>query len=211
MIPRYANRPGCILVSHMYKRWHLAGFTKFKRAVEVGTHRGEFARQLLDARMETRENEDDVFTLYGIDPWENLPGYEYQAKFLTGGGEDRAADYQLAGRACGPYMRMQRCQLLKTTSEIAAANFPDGSLCLGYLDGDHSYEGMSLDLRLWWPKIRPGGVLAGHDFICPSADGSWGRYIQPAVIEFAKAQGLDIYVIAEPDGEPWSFYVVKPT
>ena len=28
----------------------------------------------------------------------------------------------------------------------------------------HDYEGVSEDLAAWWPKICPGGLLAGHDF-----------------------------------------------
>jgi len=33
-----------------------------------------------------------------------------------------------------------------------------------FLDGDHSYEGTLADLRGYVPKIKPGGILAMHDF-----------------------------------------------
>ena len=33
-----------------------------------------------------------------------------------------------------------------------------------YVDGDHSYVGAMQDMRFWWPKVRHGGVLAGHDY-----------------------------------------------
>merc|ERR1711988_1795637 len=33
-----------------------------------------------------------------------------------------------------------------------------------YLDGDHSYKGVKQELPLFWDKVRPGGVLAGHDY-----------------------------------------------
>jgi len=33
-----------------------------------------------------------------------------------------------------------------------------------YIDGDHSYEGVTADIEHWMPKIREGGILAGHDF-----------------------------------------------
>jgi len=32
-----------------------------------------------------------------------------------------------------------------------------------YLDGDHTYEGGSLDLRLFWPKLKTDGFLCYHD------------------------------------------------
>lgn len=33
-----------------------------------------------------------------------------------------------------------------------------------YIDGDHSYEGIKRDLELYLPKIKQGGVVAGHDY-----------------------------------------------
>ncbi len=32
-----------------------------------------------------------------------------------------------------------------------------------FIDGDHSYEGCLADLRAWWPKVKVGGRIAGHD------------------------------------------------
>jgi predicted O-methyltransferase YrrM len=32
-----------------------------------------------------------------------------------------------------------------------------------FIDGDHSYEAVSADLRDWLPSLKPGGVLAMHD------------------------------------------------
>lgn len=33
-----------------------------------------------------------------------------------------------------------------------------------YLDDDHRYGHVVRELEAWWPRIVPGGVLAGHDF-----------------------------------------------
>ncbi len=49
-------------------------------------------------------------------------------------------------------------------SVSAAAIFGDGSVDFVFLDANHAYESVSNDLRAWWPKIRPGGTLAGHDY-----------------------------------------------
>jgi predicted O-methyltransferase YrrM len=45
-----------------------------------------------------------------------------------------------------------------------AASIPDGSLDFVYLDDDHSEAGVTRSLWAWWPKVREGGVLCGHDF-----------------------------------------------
>ncbi len=34
-----------------------------------------------------------------------------------------------------------------------------------YLDARHDYCAVAEDIKCYWPKVRPGGILAGHDFI----------------------------------------------
>ena len=41
---------------------------------------------------------------------------------------------------------------------------PDVSLDFVYIDGDHSFDHAMLDLILWSRKVRPGGIVAGHDY-----------------------------------------------
>jgi predicted O-methyltransferase YrrM len=43
-------------------------------------------------------------------------------------------------------------------------NFENESLDFIFVDGDHSWEGVKNDIVLWWPKLKPGGVMAGHDY-----------------------------------------------
>jgi hypothetical protein len=35
---------------------------------------------------------------------------------------------------------------------------------LVFIDGDHSEQACGADIDAWQPLVRPGGVLAGHDF-----------------------------------------------
>ena len=48
-----------------------------------------------------------------------------------------------------------------------AGNFPDASLDLVFIDADHRYEQTSADVRAWLPKVKPGGILCGHDYKRP--------------------------------------------
>lgn len=32
-----------------------------------------------------------------------------------------------------------------------------------FVDGDHSYEGAKRDIETWWPRLKDGGLLCGHD------------------------------------------------
>lgn len=33
-----------------------------------------------------------------------------------------------------------------------------------YIDANHAEEYIASDLRCWWPLVRPGGTIAGHDY-----------------------------------------------
>jgi len=53
---------------------------------------------------------------------------------------------------------------LKITSEEASKKFKDKSLDFVFLDGSHEYEDVKSDILSWLPKVKSGGILAGHDF-----------------------------------------------
>jgi hypothetical protein len=46
----------------------------------------------------------------------------------------------------------------------AAAGFADGSIDFLFIDANHSTENCLADIDAWRPKMKPGGVMAGHDF-----------------------------------------------
>lgn len=57
-----------------------------------------------------------------------------------------------------------RYKIHKMLSIEAAKLFEDGSLDFAFVDSDHSYEGCMADIKAWYPKIKKGGILFGHDF-----------------------------------------------
>jgi predicted O-methyltransferase YrrM len=46
----------------------------------------------------------------------------------------------------------------------AASQFDDNSLDFVFIDANHSYDGVSADLKAWIPKIKKDGFIAGHDY-----------------------------------------------
>jgi predicted O-methyltransferase YrrM len=46
----------------------------------------------------------------------------------------------------------------------AAEQFENNSIDFIFIDGDHSYEGVKRDILAYLPKMKVGGVMAGHDF-----------------------------------------------
>jgi hypothetical protein len=85
-------------------------------------------------------------------------------------------------------------------SPRAAAHFADDSLDFAFIDGNHLYKHVRADIYAWWPKIKSGGLLTGHDYgIDLDAENIWG--VQRAVDEFA--DGIDRDVAVGEDGVWW--------
>jgi len=47
----------------------------------------------------------------------------------------------------------------------ALEDFEDESLDFVYIDGNHKFRYIAADIVEWEKKVRPGGVVSGHDFI----------------------------------------------
>ncbi len=116
--------------------------------VEVGVANGGFARKVL----ESWGGKQYVM----VDPWIAQEGI-YTEGVSYPYGEWLNQCEQIARED-------QRVQLLRLFSEQAAITFPDGSLDCCYIDGNHEFPSVLTDLSMWWPKVKSGGLLCGHDF-----------------------------------------------
>lgn len=147
-------------------------------AVEVGMHQGAFAAPFLSKWKGA--------CYVGVDTWRPMDDYAERLDWSNAKG-DREADYRMAQQVVAPYG--QRATLLRATSEEAAKLVPDG-LDFVYIDANHAYEHVKWDIALWWPKVRPGGMLAGHDYDPVAHEG-----VVQAVDEFAATAGVQVWVV----------------
>eukprot|EP00927_Polykrikos_kofoidii_P074627 TRINITY_DN70658_c0_g1_i1.p1 TRINITY_DN70658_c0_g1~~TRINITY_DN70658_c0_g1_i1.p1 ORF type:complete len:470 (-),score=55.14 TRINITY_DN70658_c0_g1_i1:21-1430(-) len=63
-------------------------------------------------------------------------------------------------RFCGP--KGFQATIHHVESETAARLSEDVDFV--FVDAGHDYKSVMTDLESWWPRIRPGGVMGGHDF-----------------------------------------------
>ncbi len=104
---------------------------------EIGVARGENAEEILETL--------NVEKLYLIDPY---PSEE--SKYHRAHTELNASGFG------------DQVEWITKTSDEAAQEIP-GSLDFVYIDGLHTQDQVKKDLANYWPKIREGGVIGGHD------------------------------------------------
>jgi predicted O-methyltransferase YrrM len=59
----------------------------------------------------------------------------------------------------------QKIRICRNYTSICVENMRDGYFDFIYVDARHDFKGVFEDLRLWWPKLRKGGIMAGHDYV----------------------------------------------
>ena len=139
---------------------------------EIGVQCGVFSEVLLRNWRGKR--------LYCIDPWQAFPQDDYRdvANVPQSLHDQYFARTQASLKPFG-----RRVRILRQLSHAAAPHFADGQLDFVYLDAQHHYEAVRADLLTWAPKVRPGGLLAGHDYLDgENAAGVFG--VKSAVDEF---------------------------
>lgn len=60
---------------------------------------------------------------------------------------------------------------IRAKSLQAVKQFEDNSLDFVFIDASHEYEDVRDDIIAWIPKVKVGGVLAGHDYLNPDFPG----------------------------------------
>lgn len=55
-------------------------------------------------------------------------------------------------------------EILESDSVAATSHFKDGECSFVYIDAAHDFDSVLNDILAWLPKMRPGGMIAGHDY-----------------------------------------------
>ena len=105
----------------------------------------------------------------------------------------------------------QRIKEVRMPSQEAAKLYPDGYFDYIYLDADHTREGITADIESWWPKLKPGGIFAGHDYIHPNHKKLRKKAVRfevkPVVDQFVKDNNLVLHKTQEAFA---SWFLKKP-
>jgi hypothetical protein len=172
------------------------------RGAEIGVKEGKFSERILHHwRGEL---------LYSIDPWKEFSEESYRDAANVGQQQQDAyhAETQYRLSRFG-----NRSKILRLTSAAAAREIADGSLDFAYLDAQHHYEAVKEDIELWYPKVKSGGILCGHDYYdVEEKDPVSGIVsvfeVKRAVDEFARNTGVIFFPTKKDKRASW--FVRKP-
>jgi len=173
---------------------------------ELGVQRGIFAKHNL-------RHWPSCKRYFLVDVW------RHQANYVDAANENDAKQNDIYNAAVAElYQFPHKTTFMRMFTSDAAAILADDILDFVYVDARHDYCGTTEDMVMYWPKLKSGGIMAGHDFLYASEvngqdwsvchDGSkQPGAVRGAVEDFAKEKGLEISVTT--DDAPWKTWVVR--
>lgn len=162
---------------------------------EIGVQEGTFARFIWQI---TRPKE-----LYLIDCWEHQDPTVFDDPDANV--EQKEQD-KLYKKVKNMFSQFPEVSVIKSYSKESADLFPDEYFDWVYIDANHAYDFIKEDLAIWYPKVKKGGYICGHDYIKFERHG-FG--ITQAVHEFLSEHGLILSLLTTTDlYESWA--IQKP-
>lgn len=123
-----------------------------KTIVEIGVNKGESSKLFRNLFPEAH--------LYLVDPWQLSQDYLLSATPIS----RRSKHYEKAHEIVQQTFKGDaQVTILRMASIEALSHTPD-QLDLVFIDANHEYAHVKRDILSWLPKVRPGGILAGHDY-----------------------------------------------
>ena len=180
------------LLAEFFERWQL------DVGAEIGVLEGAYSETLLTANPRLH--------LLAVDPWVAYDGYpDFRRQ------EELSAYEQTALARLRPFGT--RCRVMRTTSAEAARSVPLNALDFVYIDGNHLFDYVMEDLIVWSRRVRPGGIVAGHDFVRRRAGRKYGPvHVVEAVSAYLRFHPVPVMFTMEgrPNGaQPRSWFWVK--
>jgi hypothetical protein len=124
----------------------------YRVGAEIGVEGGLFSKTLLSFHPKLE--------LFCIDTWQKYDGYI-----------DPINDKDLSSIFLDAQERLKgyNVHFIKDFSMSAVKKFKDNSLDFVYIDANHNLPYVMDDIIQWEKKVRPGGIVAGHDYVKGSA------------------------------------------
>ena len=117
------------------------------KMIEIGSYMGESTMLFASTKLFDK--------IYSIEPHSGFEEFNQVTNFTW---EDVKKEYKLNTRF------FNNIEHIKNFSYNVVDMFDDDSIDFIYIDGRHDYESVKLDLELYLPKLKNGGIIGGHDY-----------------------------------------------
>lgn len=167
------------------------------KVLEVGVEYGGY----LDIYYPRMEKYVEKF--YLVDLWQTEGNDDHFTKFT-----DRVEQgYARVKELYGDNPKIEMC---KGASVERSKDFPDEFFDYIYIDADHTKKAVLDDLNAWYPKVKKGGIIAGHDTYCDPHNISYEFFDVEGALEefFTEEQQENIHLTNEYAYKSWVY--IKP-
>lgn len=127
--------------------------------VEVGCWKGASTCYLA----QEIKNYNKKIELYAVDTWEGSDESQHKLEIEALGGSENLYELFLKNIKMGEVSDI--IIPMKMNSQDASQKFLENSLDVVFIDASHKYQDVLNDIKCWYPKVKKGGIIAGHDYL----------------------------------------------
>jgi cephalosporin hydroxylase len=102
-----------------------------------------------------------AIAFYAVDTWQ---GSANEPAMVEAAAQAGGSVYELFRANMAEAGVLDAIRPVRMPSVAAATLFANGSLDFVFIDADHTCEAVRADIAAWRPKVKAGGILAGHDW-----------------------------------------------
>ncbi|NVK53925.1 MAG: class I SAM-dependent methyltransferase [Flavobacteriaceae bacterium] len=152
---------------------------------ELGVDHGDFSQKILEICQ--------PFKLHLVDVWKSE---RYPEKL-----------FHEVGKKFQSEIKNGIVEINRGLSTVVVNQFPDKYFDWIYIDTAHTYSVTKAELETYLPKMKQGGIIAGHDFIVGEIDVPWKYGVIEAVYEFCTSHDWEIIYLTMERGISPSFAI----
>ncbi len=150
----------------------------FKSGAEIGVDRGYFSEVICLTNPQLQ--------LFSIDSWSTS---SFEDAINTSAFMQK--QYDIHHKSTINRLAKFNCRVIRKASLEAVEDFANNSLDFVYIDANHSFVNVADDIYRWEKKVKPGGIVSGHDYehFPPSKD----NHVKHVVDAYVKAFEISPY------------------
>jgi len=156
-------------ISSDKRAYILEQLDKNSKFVEVGVWKGDFSKQIW--------NISSPNLLVLVDSWtfdEKVRGCAPQVS----GEEPLSQNFfdQAKKDTYDKFKNIQNVHILDFNSQEASSKYEDNFFDYIYIDAEHTYQAVTKDLEVWYPKLKKNGTLFGDDYYWREEDDTFSLH-----------------------------------